>query len=251
VGITLEDNPSDGTRWQITKIEGAAVQQLGDPINMSDPIPDQVDPLTIVVGSDVPMLFKFKVVRSGQSKVCLEYVLLREKNPKPGKTFVVTIQTEIKTEPKTEPKTEAKVEQPTISLTEADYGKTITVKVGDVVGITLKNERTSFVDWQIANVEGEAVQQLGDRVYLSDPNPCGWDGARDSALFRFKVVKPGKSEVTLEFVRSWNKDEMPTKAFYVTVQTEGGGETKAKKRYVAEDKVGPTCPRTWHPTPIR
>ena len=111
--------------------------------------------------------------------------------------------------------------EPAQKLTEDDNGKTIKVKVGDLVAISLKGNPTTGFSWRTAKLDGKAIEQIGDPKYTTNRHRPGMVGVGGTFLFKFKAAKSGKTEVNLEYVRPWEKDKKPVKTFAVTVEVEG------------------------------
>ena len=88
---------------------------------------------------------------------------------------------------------------PPRTLTEADNGKTVKVKVGDLVAISLKGNPTTGYSWRTAKLDGKAIEQAGDPKYTTNPHRPGMVGVGGTFLFTFKAAKPGKTQVSLEY----------------------------------------------------
>ena len=115
---------------------------------------------------------------------------------------------------------EPKAPEPAQKLTEADNGKTIKVKVGDLVVITLKGNPTTGFSWRTAKLDGKAIEQAGDPKYTTNRHRPGMVGVGGTFVFKFKAAKSGKTEVNLEYVRPWEKDKKPVKTFSATIEVE-------------------------------
>ncbi len=116
-----------------------------------------------------------------------------------------------------EPKAPVKSAQ---ELTAADNGKTVNVKVGDVVAISLKGNRTTGYSWRTAKLDGKAVEQTGDPKYTTNSHKPGMVGVGGTFLFTFKAAKPGETQISLEYVRPWEKSKKPVQTFAVTIEVE-------------------------------
>ncbi len=112
------------------------------------------------------------------------------------------------------------VKEPAKTLTEADNGKTVTVKVGDLVAISLKGNPTTGYSWRTAELDGKAVEQAGDPKYTTNPHPKGMVGVGGTFEFKFNAAKAGKTVVNLEYVRPWEKGKKPVKTFTTTIEVE-------------------------------
>jgi inhibitor of cysteine peptidase len=110
--------------------------------------------------------------------------------------------------------------KPAQKLTEADNGKTIKVKVDDLVVISLVGNPTTGFSWRTAKLDGKAIEQVGDPKYTTNRHRPGMVGVGGTFMFKFNAAKAGKTEVNLEYVRPWEKDKKPVKTFAVTVEVE-------------------------------
>jgi inhibitor of cysteine peptidase len=110
--------------------------------------------------------------------------------------------------------------EPAQKLTEADNGKTIKLKVGDLVTISLKGNPTTGYSWRTGKLDGTAVEQAGEPKYTTDPHGQGMVGVGGTFLFKFNAAKVGKTEVNLEYVRPWEKGTKPVKTFAATIEVE-------------------------------
>jgi inhibitor of cysteine peptidase len=82
--VALEGNPTTGYDWQVGKIEGDTVMQVGK----MDYVPKKHPQGMVGVGGTC--VFHFKVVKPGKTKIKLKYLRSWEKK-KPEKTFEAEI----------------------------------------------------------------------------------------------------------------------------------------------------------------
>ena len=115
---------------------------------------------------------------------------------------------------------EPKPPEPAQKLTAVDNGKTVNVKVDDLVAISLKGNPTTGYRWRTAKLDGKAIEQTGDPKYTTDPHRPGMVGVGGMFVFTFKAAKPGKAAVSLEYARSFEKNKKPVKTFAVTIEVE-------------------------------
>jgi inhibitor of cysteine peptidase len=85
VTISLAGNATTGYSWSVTKIEGAAVEQVGNIQYVTDPAPPRM------VGVGGTSVAKFRAAKAGQSTITLGYARPWEQNTPPIKTFTVTL----------------------------------------------------------------------------------------------------------------------------------------------------------------
>ena len=111
--------------------------------------------------------------------------------------------------------------EPAQKLTDADSGKTVKVKVGDSVTISLKGNPTTGYSWRTAKLDGQSIEQSGDPKYTVDTHQPGMTGVGgDRSCSSFKAAKAGKTQISLEYVRPWEKNTKPVNTFAVTVEVE-------------------------------
>ena len=85
VTISLAGNATTGYSWSVTKLEGAAVEQVGDIQYVTNPAPARM------VGVGGTSLATFRAAKAGQSTITLGYARPWEKGTPPIKTFTVTL----------------------------------------------------------------------------------------------------------------------------------------------------------------
>jgi inhibitor of cysteine peptidase len=106
----------------------------------------------------------------------------------------------------------------TVKLTEAADGKTLSVPVGATVEVRLPGNPTTGYSWELAEIEGDAVEQVGKIEFRSRAHRRGMLGVGGTFRATFKATKAGTSTVTIQYARPWEKDKPPEKTFRVTVQ---------------------------------
>lgn len=111
-------------------------------------------------------------------------------------------------------------EQAPVAVTSADSGKTNTVKVGQVIVVSLDGNITTGYAWDMAGIKGDSVAQEGKVEYLQKAHPEGMVGGGGMFQAKFKAKKPGKTIVKLEYARSWEKDQKPARTFEITISVE-------------------------------
>ncbi len=102
------------------------------------------------------------------------------------------------------------------SLTDADNGKQITVKSGDLVTLTLVSNPTTGYSWQVMEIDSVILIQDGEPEYKQSPGSEGLVGAGGTETFRFKAVGSGKTTLNLGYMRPWESVQ-PTETFKVQV----------------------------------
>ena len=106
-----------------------------------------------------------------------------------------------------------------VQVTDADNGKQITVKPGDVMTVTLVSNPTTGYSWQVMEIDNTILIQVGEPEYEQSPGSEGLVGAGGTETFRFKVVGAGKTTLGLGYMRPW-ESLPPIETFSVTIRVE-------------------------------
>jgi len=102
------------------------------------------------------------------------------------------------------------------SLTDADNGKQITIKSGDVVTVTLESNPTTGYSWQVIEIDNAVLLQDGDPEYKQSPGSEGLVGAGGTETFRFKAIGNGETSLGLGYMRPW-ESVPPIQTFTIQV----------------------------------
>ena len=109
-----------------------------------------------------------------------------------------------------------------------DNGKTLKVKVGDVIRIKLKSNRTTGYSWALVSGKTDAkVLKAGEIEYAVDEHPAGMVGVGGNDFCTFTALAPGKTDISLGYARPWEKDKEPAQTFKLTVEVEGAAAPAA------------------------
>jgi len=104
------------------------------------------------------------------------------------------------------------------TVTEADNERTIDLRVGEEVRITLPENATTGYRWAVDRLEGEVVEAVG-----SEPNyPVGTGGTVGTGgevSFTFKGKKAGAGDIVLKYWRHFEGDSSITRRFHVRLNT--------------------------------
>ena len=97
------------------------------------------------------------------------------------------------------------------SLTEADNGRTVALRVGETVRVTLPENATTGYRWAVDRLEGDVVEAVGSEPHYS----AGAVGAGGEVTFTFKATKAGPGALTLKHWRHFEGDASVTKRFHL------------------------------------
>jgi inhibitor of cysteine peptidase len=101
-------------------------------------------------------------------------------------------------------------------ITDADNGKQITIKSGDVVTVTLESNPTTGYSWQVIEIDNAVLLQDGDPEYKQSPGSESLVGAGGTETFRFKAIGNGETSLGLGYMRPW-ESVPPIQTFTIQV----------------------------------
>lgn len=107
-----------------------------------------------------------------------------------------------------------------LAVTSVDNGKSVAVKTGQAVVVSLRGNPTTGYSWALAGIDGKSVALDGKIEYQEDPHLDARVGVPGMFEARFKTLEPGSSTVRLEYRRPWEKNQKPAKTFQVTLAVE-------------------------------
>jgi predicted secreted protein len=96
--------------------------------------------------------------------------------------------------------------------------KTIEVPLGKNALISLESNHTTGYMWQLAKPLDKDILELINTQYIT--TETGLIGAGGKEAWNFKALKKGSTEVSLVYVRPWEKDKPPARqaAFVIIVK---------------------------------
>ena len=107
-----------------------------------------------------------------------------------------------------------------VQLTDADNGKTVTVKADQALILRLGANPTTGFGWEVSQVDAQLLAQRDSKIY----EPANTDkpvvGGGGVEIFQFTALQ--KSETTLKLIyhRAWEKDVPPAQTYQVTIKIE-------------------------------
>jgi len=101
------------------------------------------------------------------------------------------------------------------SLTEADNNRTIELRVGDTVRVSLPENATTGFRWAIDRLDGEVIEAVGSGSHRAG----GAVGSGGEVTFTFKAKKAGADDITLKYWRHFEGDSSITKRFHLRLDT--------------------------------
>ena len=115
------------------------------------------------------------------------------------------------------PTTTNSVSGKVVSINAESNGKTIHVLPGETVRVKLEANHTTGYSWSVASVD-KSILEVGDEgEYMSNPHPEGMVGVGGNEVWNFKAIAAGETEISLVYVRPWEKNEAPAMSFKLKV----------------------------------
>ena len=184
--------------------------------------------------------FRYLVKTPGKTELTFGCGRPWEQDKPPVSSFSVKINAEAadaKAEPASDAKADAKTASRTYEMTRDDNGKTLKVKVGDIIQVKLKSNRTTGYSWALTGKTDAKILKSGEVEYKVDEHPAGMVGVGGNDFCTFTALAPGKTDISLGYARPWEKDKEPAQAFKLTVEVEGKAVDDAKAAAPAAAKA--------------
>jgi predicted secreted protein len=108
-----------------------------------------------------------------------------------------------------------------MQVTVADNAKTVAVAVGKPFDVALKGNASTGFQWQVAKIDGDAVEQIAKEDYIFDKHPPRMVGVGGTFVFHFKAAKAAKTKIRLVYARPWEKDKPPAQTFEAVIDSTG------------------------------
>ena len=102
----------------------------------------------------------------------------------------------------------------TESFTPTDPEARFNIKPAGVFEIVLKSNITTGYGWQFAEPLDESLLKMVEHRYVADTNPRGLVGVGGVEVWLFMGLKPGKTNVSLEYVRPWDSTSVAKTASF-------------------------------------
>ena len=104
------------------------------------------------------------------------------------------------------------------AIRDAKNDKIVETAVGKSFTITLDSNPTTGYQWQIARQMDTGLVELIDSQYIApETNLVGAPGKEE---WHFRAIREGKAIISFDYVRPWEKDELPsqTESFIVIIR---------------------------------
>ena len=102
----------------------------------------------------------------------------------------------------------------TVSIGEAENGKTVELNAGDTLTISLAGNPTTGYNWYVASVDANILKQQGEPVFSASSNLVGAGG---TLTLTFQAALAGQTSLVLDYKRIWETGVPPAQIYSVTV----------------------------------
>lgn len=120
----------------------------------------------------------------------------------------------------------------TVKLTEKDNGKTVALKPGDMLEISLEGNATTGYSWGVVGVDESVLKQVGDWAYTPSSDKPGAPGV---FVLTFQAVGAGTTDLALGYKQWWDAAMKPEKTFEVTAVVTAPAQDAQKKLTKADN----------------
>ena len=101
-----------------------------------------------------------------------------------------------------------------LQIGEQEAGKTIEMKTGDTLVVSLDGNITTGFNWIPAHQNPALLEQVGD----TEVTPANDElGAPGKIVLKFKAAAQGETTLHLDYKRAWEQNTAPEKTYEVTV----------------------------------
>lgn len=101
-----------------------------------------------------------------------------------------------------------------LSLTAVDAGRSVWLKPGQILKITLEGNPSTGYTWEVLPAESAVLTQVGEPEFKASSNLIGAPGMMTINL---KATAEGRQNLKLVYHRTWEKDVPPTVSFEISV----------------------------------
>ena len=102
----------------------------------------------------------------------------------------------------------------TIQLTEADAGRLVELRVGDILEVILPGNPTTGFQWEVSEINSAILEPIGEPKFEPSSNAVGSGG---NVTLRFEAVGAGQTELKLIHHRPFEENVPPIQTFEVTI----------------------------------
>jgi len=103
----------------------------------------------------------------------------------------------------------------TVELKESDSGRTIQVKSGALIKVSLESNLSTGYSWAVKEINNQILQQQGEPEFIRDSD---LKGSGETTVMTFKALQAGESQLYLVYMRPFEADTSPEKTYEVQIQ---------------------------------
>jgi len=102
----------------------------------------------------------------------------------------------------------------TISVGEAENGKTVEINAGDTLKISLSGNPTTGYNWYVSSVDAQVLAQVGDPSFDASSSAIGAGGI---ITLTFQAPIAGQTSLQLQYKRAWETGVSPLQTYSLIV----------------------------------
>jgi len=103
------------------------------------------------------------------------------------------------------------------TLTEENNGDSLNLKINDTVEIKLESNPTTGYSWFLNDNVDETIVSITSPEFMESKKDEELVGAGGYEIFNIKAIAKGKTDIVLNYERSWEEGVEPLKTFEVTI----------------------------------
>jgi len=111
-----------------------------------------------------------------------------------------------------------KLSMQTINLNAKNTGKTIKAKLNTNITISLQGNITTGYSWFKTNQNGDAITETNPLKYKTQKHDKHLVGAGGNFTNIYSSKKIGKTTITYQYKRPWEKNKKPAKTYTITIE---------------------------------
>ena len=113
---------------------------------------------------------------------------------------------------------------PMLLITSADHGRKLEINQGGEIQLTLNDNASTGYRWSLASLDPTLVELVSEEA-LANPREGGGSlglpppvGSPGQVVYCFRALRPGRTEITLNYLRSWEGDRSTIDRFRLNLQ---------------------------------
>ena len=112
---------------------------------------------------------------------------------------------------------------PMLVLTSADHGRSLDINQGGEIHLTLNENASTGYRWSLAPLNPTLVELVFEQALANHDEGAGSQrlpppvGSPGQVVYCFKALRPGRTEITLNYLRSWEGDRSTIDQFRLSL----------------------------------